>query len=507
MNKGVRIGLVTAKASCQIIAVVVSLLAGRAFDANAQTETNLFSFVNLTDNGSYTGAGLAQGRDGNFYGTTDYGGTSTNCGIGVGCGTVFRISPSGIYTTLHSFAGYPTDGGTPIGKGLLVQGTDGNFYGTTRYGGTSANCGVGVGCGTVFRISPSGTYTTLHSFAGYPTDGGTPFAGLVQGSDGTFYGTTYGGGANGLGSVFRISPSGTHTTLYSFGNSPDDGDTSFSWLVQGSDGNLYGTTDDGGTNGLGTVFRISPSGTYTTLYSFGNSPADGSDVQAGLVQGSDGNFYGVAGGGGTNSCDCGAVFRISPSGTYTTLYSFGSSPTDGVNAWAGIVQGSDGNFYGVADSGGTSTNCGVGVGCGTLFRISPSGTYATLYSFGSSSTDGQTPRGLLVQGSDGSFYGTTAYGGTNNIGTVFRSSVPLNPPPYPINQITEVQLSGTNVVLRIPSIAGETYQLQISSSMTPTNWVNVSGVSVTNSIGALLTLTNFGGALQSQRFYRFDITP
>jgi uncharacterized repeat protein (TIGR03803 family) len=189
--------------------------------------------------------------------------------------------------------------------------------------------------------------------------------------------------------------------------------------------------------------------------------------------------------------------------TETNLHSFVGS--DGVNPLAGLVQGSDGNFYGTTEAGGTSTNCEYG--CGTVFRISLSGNETNLHSFGSSPADGEYPLAGLVQGSDGNFYGTTEDGGTNDGGTVFKLTVPLNPPPYPINQITGVQLFGTNIVFSIPSIAYETYQLQFSSSMKPTNWVNVSGVSVTNSIGALLTLTNFGGATGPQGFYRFDITP
>ena len=142
-----------------------------------------------------------------------------------------------------------------------------------------------------------------------------------------------------------------------------------------------------------------------------------------------------------------------------------------------------------------------------MFRISPSGSYTNIYTFNGPPNDGATPFAALAQGSDGNFYGTVREGGTNNAGTVIKLTVPLNPPPYPINQITGVQLSGANIIFKIPSIAYETYQLQSSSSMSPTNWVNVPGVSVTNSFGALLTVTNFGGALSPQRFYRFDITP
>ncbi|MGD0058186.1 MAG: choice-of-anchor tandem repeat GloVer-containing protein [Verrucomicrobiia bacterium] len=465
------------------LVIALVFVAGWAFNAGAQTETNLYSFGSSPHDGALPEAALVKGSDGNFYGTTDYGGTNNN-------GTVFRISPSGTYTSLYSFTGYPTDGGNP--EGGLVQGSDGNFYGTTALGGT-------LGVGTVFRISPSGTYTNLYSFTGYPNgpDGAYADSGLVQGSDGNLYGTTAAGGIHSSGTVYRISFSGIYTNLYSFRGFPDGAEPFvFGGLVQGIDGNLYGTTWRGGTHGDGTVFRISPSGTYTSLYSFAGYPNAGNGPFVGLVQGSDGNFYGTTIIGGTNNQ--GTVFRISPSGTNTTLYMFVGSPTDGNQPRSGLVQGSDGNLYGATQYGGIHST-------GTVFRISPSGSYTNLYSFGGYPTDGNTPWAGLVQGSDGNFYGTTTIGGTYNSGTVFRISVPLKSPPYPINQITGVGLSGTNVVFNVPSIAGETYQLQFSSSMNPTNWVNEGGT--ITSIGALLTLTNFGGAVGPQGFYRLAITP
>jgi uncharacterized repeat protein (TIGR03803 family) len=394
-------------------------------------------------------------------------------------------------TNLHSFVGSPHDGSFP--QAGLVQGRDGNFYGTTGGGGTSTNCSGG--CGTVYKISSSGSLTNLYSFGSSPSDGENPAAGLVQGSDGNFYGTTYDGGTSNVGTVFRISTNGSYTNLYSFGSSPHDGSLPQAGLVQGGDGNFYGTTQYGGMNGnLGTMFRISASGNYTNLYSFGGSPGNGEVVYARLVLGNDGNFYGTTYGGGTN--DAGTVFRISPSGNHTNLHSFVA--LGGAYPFAGLVQGSDGNFYGTTYFGGTN-------GDGNVFRISPSGSFATLWQF--SGNDGRNPQGALVQGSDDSFYSTTYIGGTNNEGAVFKLTVPLNPPPYPINQITGVGLSGTNIIFNIPSIAYETYQLQFSSSLNPTNWVDVPNVSITNSIGGLLTVTNFGGALQPQGFYRFDITP
>ncbi len=382
------------------------VVAGRTFQANAQTETNLYSFAGSPIDGANPQAGLVQGSDSNFYGTTSSGGTN-------GAGTVFEFSPSAGYTNLYAFGSFPNDGADPVAG--LVQGSDSNFYGTTSSGGTSDN-------GTVFQINPSGTYTTLYSFAGLPNDGADPAAGLVQGNDGNFYGTTYFGGTtsefngNGNGTVFQISPSGTYTTLYSFAGLPTDGADPAAGLVQGSDSTFYGTTQFGGTStncgaGCGTVFQISPSGSYTSLYSFAGPPNDGSYPLAGLVQGSDGNLYGTTGAGGTNGD--GTVFRISPGGSYTNLHSFAGAPNDGAGPAAGLVQGSDSNFYGTTLYGGNN-------GDGTVFRISPSGGYTNLYSFAGSPTDGQNPYAGLVQGSDSNFYGTTRYGGNNGDGTVFE---------------------------------------------------------------------------------------
>jgi uncharacterized repeat protein (TIGR03803 family) len=451
------------------ISLVVALIVGfgRAFNANALTETNLYSFGSITNDGARPYSGLVQGSDGNFYGTTLVGGAS-------GSGTVFRISATGSYSNLYSFDNLP-DGQQPFTG--LVQGSDSNFYGTTQYGGASGN-------GTVFRISATGTYSNLYSFANSP-DGRRPFAALVQGCDGNFYGTTLVGGASGSGTVFRISPAGSYSNLHSFGSIANDGATPQAGLVQGNDGNLYGTDAGGGAHNIGTVFWISATGGYSNLYSFGSITNDGAYPLACLAQDGDGNFFGTtAYGGGTNFL--GTVFRISSTGSYSNLYSF-QRDNDGANPQAALVHGSDGNFYGMTPA-------------GTVFRISPAGNYSNLYRFGGIAI----PQAGLVQGSDGNFYGTTSYGGTHGGGTVFKLTVPLNPLA---NEISQIQLSGPHIIFSIPSVAGETYQLQFSSSMQPTNWVNVPGVSLTNSIGALLTLTNSGGAVGPQGFYRFDIIP
>jgi uncharacterized repeat protein (TIGR03803 family) len=370
--------------------------------------TSLYSFTGGND-GATPEAGLVQGSDGSFYGTTEAGGTNGN-------GTVFKISASGALTSLYSFTG-ATDGAEPIAG--LVQGSDGYFYGTTEAGGTNDS-------GTIFRISTDGALTNLYSFSG-GNDGAEPVAGLVQGNDGYFYGTTESGGntnqafGSGLGTVFQFSTDGGLTTLHSFGavtnasGDPLDGAYPEAGLVQDSNGYLYGTTSGGGTTGSGTVFKITTGGALTSLYSF-TGRDDGLEPN-GLALGSNGSFYGTTQSGGTN--DYGAIFQISASGELTSLYSF-TGGNDGASPVAGLAQGSDGDFYGTAEYGG-NTNLGSGAGLGTVFQISTNGALTSLYSF-TADIDGANPMAGLVQGSDGYFYGTTENGGMNDSGTVFQIS-------------------------------------------------------------------------------------
>ncbi len=312
------------------------------------------------------------------------------------------------FTTLASFNG--TGGANPYAG--LVQATNGDLYGTTEAGGAN-------GYGTVFKITPSGTLTTLYSFcsqSGCP-DGSYPEGGLVQATNRDLYGTTYSGGANGGGTIFKITPSGTLTTLYSFCSKSacTDGQYTYAGLVQAANGDLYGTTAEGGANCfpyacLGTVFKITTGGTLTTLYSFCSQSgcADGYEPFAGLVQAANGDLYGTTYFGGASGA--GTVFKITPSGTLTTLYSFSDGQT-----YAGLVQAADGDLYGTTYSGGAN-------GGGTIFKITPSGTLTTLYSFCSQSgcTDGEHSRAGLVQATDGDLYGTTVNGGANGDGTIFK---------------------------------------------------------------------------------------
>ena len=261
-----------------------------------------------------------------------------------------------------------TDGANP--RAGLVQASNGNFYGTTRAGGAS-------GYGTVFEITPSDELTTLFNFDG--TDGGQPFAGLVQASNGRLYGTTYVGGANDGGTIFEITPGGALTTLYSFCHQTGcpDGAIPAAGLVQAKNGDLYGTAAAGGATNQGTVFKITPSGALTELYSFCHQRdcPDGAKPYAALIQASDGNFYGTTSYGGSSGA--GTVFRITPGGALTTLHSFCSQIgcTDGLYPFAGLIQASDGNLYGTTSGEGDDSLHG------TVFKITPSGTLTTLYSF------------------------------------------------------------------------------------------------------------------------------
>jgi len=389
------------KAGC----AVLLLCAAAAIASPAQTFTTLHKF-SVTD-GDKPQDSLVQGFDGDFYGTTYYGGAHN-------FGTVFKITSTGTLTTLYSFCVQTgcTDGKYPGAN--LVQGTDGNFYGTTNYGGVYNG-------GEVFKITPAGTLTVLYNFCSLAecTDGQGPYTGLIQATDGNFYGTTHSGGTYFDGTVFKITPAGVLTKLYSFCQLTGcpDGRTPTAGLVQASDGNLYGSTSVNGANGYGTIFKITTAGVLTTLYSFCAETActDGK-LPGGLIQAADGNLYGTAGGG---AYDQGTVFKITTAGALTTLYSFCplTGCADGSDPRAGVIQATDGNFYGTTYLGGAHFDEG------TIFKITPAGTLTTLYSFCALSgcPDGGELNAGLVQGTDGSFYGTTYFGD----GTVFNLATGL----------------------------------------------------------------------------------
>jgi len=346
-------------------------------------------------------APLIQGSDGNFYGTTIVGGAS-------GGGEVFKVDSTGSMDVLYNFCSQANcaDGQSPWGG--LVQAPDGSFYGTTIYGGEN-------NCGTVFNLTQAGSLTTLVNFDCSSSTGGYPYSGLLLGSDGNLYGSTSYSAINGA-TVFRLTLSGQLTVLHTFCQFSDncsDGLGSASVLVQDANGTLYGSTaGGGGPNGSGTVFKITPDGTETVLYTFciDNDCSDGAKPN-GVILGSDGNLYGTAYSGGDDWS--GTAFTISSTGQFNTLYQFSpqsqSGPTHPSNPFASLVEGSDGNFYGTSYVSNDSA--------GTVYSITPQGVLTLLHDFASS--DGEFPQSSLIQASDGNFYGTAAMGGDLNCGGSF----------------------------------------------------------------------------------------
>ena len=327
---------------------------------------------------------LTQGLDGNLYGTASYGGTLHG-------GTVFKVTPAGTITTIYNFD--PSQGSAPLAG--LVLGTDGNFYGTTSQGGGLYNAG------TVFQITPAGVLTTLHTFQS--TDGFGLQAALVEGTDGKFYGTTTYGGLYGQGTIFRISSAGLFTTVHHFRylSSP------VAALVEGRDGNFYGATAAGGPC-CGVIFAISPDGLLTSVHEFDR--ADGAHPEAALVLANDGKFYGTTPAGGASGY--GTVFRLGAFnvGGFTTVHSFAYA--EGYEPAAGLIQASDGNFYGTTLQEGAS-------GCGTLFRMTPGGAVTVLHNFDCYLEGGTY--GRPVQHTNGKLYAT------NGRGQVFSLDVGLAP--------------------------------------------------------------------------------
>ena len=396
-----------AKRGALTLAALSALLVFPAL-ARAQTETVLYSFCarpGCTD-GSNPLAGLVLDGNGNLYGTTYHGGANAK-------GTVFEVSGSGSETVLYSFCAQSgcKDGYHPE-AGLILD-ANGNLYGTTYDGGAHA-------AGTVFEVSGSGTETVLYSFCvkRHCSDGYYPHAGLVRDNNGNLYGTTQFNGAYGGGTVFELSASGTETVLYSFCAQPSctDGSGPRAGLVLDTNGNLYGTTYGGGAYGGGTVFKVSASGTETVLHSFCAQAGckDGSNPLADLVMDANGNLFGTTIKGGTNGK--GTVFEVSANGSETVLYSFCSQAgcRDGSTPKAGLVMDTKGNLYGTTYYGGAKR------GRGTVFELSASGTETVLHSFSANGTDGYNPVAGLVLDDKGNLYGTTLVGGANKGGTVFE---------------------------------------------------------------------------------------
>jgi uncharacterized repeat protein (TIGR03803 family) len=320
--------------------------------------------------------------------------------------TAGGLSPESTSTFTDLVKFEQTNGTNPYA--VLVQGTDGSFYGTTSHNGAYGDYG------TVFKVTAGGKRTTLYSFCaktGCP-DGYFPASGLIQGADGNFYGTTQLGGAEKGGTVFKITSKGKLTTLYNFCSQTKcaDGSASYGPLVQASDGYFYGTTSASGAHSAGTVFKLTTAGKLTTLHTFCSlsNCKDGGSPTHGLVLATDGNFYGTTGEGGAYGG--GTVFRITAKGALTTVHSFCAKTNcvDGSYPYAGVIQGTNGSFYGTTTFGGSH-------GSGSIYAMTAQGKFTVLYSLCSlqNCADGEEPYAGLVEGTDGNFYGATVEGGTS----------------------------------------------------------------------------------------------
>ncbi|MGB9197871.1 MAG: choice-of-anchor tandem repeat GloVer-containing protein [Terriglobales bacterium] len=370
------------KPTLAVLTFVCVFLLVAVRSAQAQSETVLYSFLGEPD-GANPVTAVTLDAAGNLYGTTDNGGTA-------GLGTVFKLAPDGKETVLYSFA-VQADGANPFAG--LVRGKKGYLYGATLYNSDSY--------GTLYKVSPKGVHTVLYAFTG-GADGADPYGeNLILDKAGNLYGTGYSGGTFEYGVVFELSAAGTESVLYSFTGGTDGG-RPYAGVVEDKHGNFYGTTLQGGAFGLGTVYKVTASGTETVLHSFAGG-SDGATPYGGVILDSKGNLYGTTAGGG--SSNAGIVFKLSPSGTETVLYAFAGGP-DGANPTVALVRDKAGNLYGTTYNGGN----GNGSGDGTVFEISPSGTHTVLHTF-TGGADGAVPDAGLILDKHGNLYGTTLGGG------------------------------------------------------------------------------------------------
>jgi len=419
-----------------------------ALAENSERKTNtstafarLYNFCSVAkcSDGTSPG-GPIQGLDGNFYGTTYDGGIYDSACSTYGCGTIYKITPTGTLTTLYHFCSKSncSDGTFPV---TLILGNDGNFYGVTRGGGASNNDNCKSGCGTLFKLTPQGTLTTLYNFD--VEDGFAPSQ-LLWTADETLYGATYAIlFQQAEGQVFIVNANGT-TKFIGPGNA-----VTGVWF-QGTDSQVVGnstpTCDQYCTIQGGWVYKMSADGTSTVLYNFCPTGSNCTYYSPGsMIEGVDGNFYGVVGGGTVNSLcttigynSCGVVYQLTTGGAFTPLYNFCSLAkcADGAGPY-GLVAGSDGNIYGEA-----------GPNAGLIFKLTPGGTASTVYTFCSLAGCGEGPSGL-VQATDGTFYGTTGFGGSHAKGTLYHLAAGLPSFVHPLATFgavgTKVRILGSNL--------------------------------------------------------------
>ncbi|HEY1660428.1 MAG TPA: choice-of-anchor tandem repeat GloVer-containing protein [Candidatus Sulfotelmatobacter sp.] len=377
-----------------MLVLAAVMLSVSAMDAQIPSLIYSFDAADQGVYGPFPASVMAQGQDGNLYGTTYSGGTNTYGGI-------FVITPGGSETVLHEFT---SDEGRHCNMGLSL-GNDGNFYGACFDGGTSDD-------GEIYRVTTAGVLTILHSFTNSGSDGAEPNAPPIQASDGNFYGTTLEGGTNHDGTIYKLTPGGTLTTIHSL-LFPQDGGAPGTALVQGSDGNLYGTTEEGAV-----IFRITTVGKYTVLHTFAVT-GDGALPLGALVQGKDGNFYGTTQLDGVNGE--GTVFKMTPAGGFTVLEVFNETLDGQGQPWVGLVQATDNSFYGVS----LRTGLPQMPQYGGIYKVTAKGVYSSLYLFDGAA--GANPASALIQHTNGLLYGDTENNGGFNVGTVYSYNIGAAP--------------------------------------------------------------------------------
>ncbi len=478
-----------------VLALGLVLMSGRALGAQDQA----WGFSDLHDfHGGVTGpgagnpySGVILGTDGNYYGTTWYGGKT-------GGGVVFRVTPAGVEANIHSFNG-PIDGNLAARP---VQGRDGALYGTAYWGGGTNGTGI------IYRLSPEGGYSILQLFPGANNGPSHPGAGLVQGADGNFYATSLAGGATGQGTLFQLTPSNELTVLFSFGGSA--GSEPASDLIQTRDGALYGTTRSGGDGGYGTVFRYENNGTFTVLHAFSGG-SDGAYPAGAVLLGQDGAFYGTTQAGGAGDCarpgypdGCGTVYRVTAAGDEIVLHQFAGYPTDGSSAVGGLVQDAQGIFYGTTELGGIYPG-GYASGGGTIFSITADGSERVIFSCGEpGGGNGGTcynPAGTLLL-SDGhtltgaAELGITGWGNVFQIAPVPTVTMQVTPDTIQVSHSAELAWQSTNTKSCKASDAwAGSRTISGGQTVTPasvgawTYMLTCKGVGGTTSASVLLTVT------------------
>ncbi|HEX8817618.1 MAG TPA: choice-of-anchor tandem repeat GloVer-containing protein [Terriglobales bacterium] len=359
----------------------------------AQTFTTLYNFAGDA-NGGYPVSSLVQDEAGNLYGTAPEGGLA-------GDGVVFKVDSAGKQTVLHIFAGGPSDGAIPIGP--LLRDGHGNLYGTTSAGGTNK-------IGVVYKIDSAGKETILHNFGHKPSDACAPNQGLIMDKQGNLYGATLFCGASSDGAVFKLTPTGRETVLHSFSGSPDGAFPQFGRLLMDQKGNLYGTTEQGGTHGGGTVYKLTPDGKLIVLHSFAGGAGDGCAPYGTPAMDNAGNLYGT-----TNYCGAsgeGIVWKVSPKGAETVLHNFTGGVSDGAYPFAGVTLDSNRNIYGVTGDGGAN-------GLGVVYELDKKGKLSVLHTFDGS--NGEIPFAEILRDADGTIFGAAEFGGSSGkYGTVWE---------------------------------------------------------------------------------------